>query len=225
MSLIKKLIILGVVVAIAGILLWFSPIPSYFQNSANSSYNAPYTSLTLRVGMNYSATLDFGDTEYDIMYPYGNYLGVSTFIDSTNLHTFNAPHSGDVYKYAGIEIDVSKVASDYISDYIVILVKPTIQNYMASLFYTKVNMTIYQSQAVNISSGLTGERRLYWFTYTPSQYGSGNIVRLEVQNSSQRIYYDVYVGRVIGYSDNSDLEIRVFEVESQYMVIYVKPLY
>jgi hypothetical protein len=221
MSPITKLIILGVVVIVVGAFLWLSIIPSYFRNS---SYDAPYTSLTLRDGMNNTVTLDFGDTEYTLTYSSG-YLSDYTFIETATVPYTHLLHAGDVYREFGIEIDVSKVSSDYISNYVVILVRPTIQNYMASLFYTKVNMTLYQSQAVNISSGLTNEKHLYWFTYTPSPYGFSNIGRLEVQNSSQRNYYDVYVGRVISYGDNSDIEIRVFKLESQYMVIYVKPLY
>jgi hypothetical protein len=222
MSLVKKLIVLGIVVVIVGAFLWFSP---YFQNSTNSSYNASYTSLTLRDGMNNTATLEFGDTEYNFDYS-GGILMDSTFIELSKSYT---PHKGDTYRDFGMEVKVSDVTSDYISNYIVILVKPTVQNYMASLHYTEVNLTLNEGKSVSISSGLTNETHEYGFTYTQVKYASSYYESyLTVDLGAQENKHQVIASSSASWaSDIRDLniEIRVFKVELQYMVIYVKPLY
>ncbi|MGA3191891.1 MAG: hypothetical protein ABSD73_05180 [Candidatus Bathyarchaeia archaeon] len=225
MSKIRKLVGLAIVVVIIGLLLYYAPtIISFVQNpsSSGSSYNAPCTSLTLRdgtSGTNHTTTLDFGDTEYTFEYSIGSYFEASTFIEPYEIYT---PHIGDVYRYCGIEIDISKVTSDYISSYIVFLVKPTVQNYMASLHYTKVNITLNNDVAVNISSGLTNETHQYYFAYdgmvSPMEIDGW----LEVWFSSQGQKFDAVVGNTITVFN---IEIRPFKVQSHYMVIYVKPLY
>jgi hypothetical protein len=233
MSKIKKVVGLGVVVAIVGAFLWFSPtILSYFQNFPSS---ASYTSLSLTLrdtdtmGSNQIATLDFGDTEYN--FSYSSYLGlfVSTFMDYEGY----TPHIGDVYKFDGIEIDVSNITSDYISNYILVLVKPTVQNYMASLHYTRLNITLNHDIAVNISSGITNETHLYDFSYhiivISHQFGPPESTNLEIHTDNNYTEVEAYV-----YPPNTpetymvrvlNIEIRAFAVEPQYMVIYVKPLY
>jgi hypothetical protein len=214
-----KLIVLGIgLIVIVGGLLWFLGVPSYFQNSLSSSYNAPYTSLTLRDGINGSATLDFGDTEYNFDYT-GGILTDSTFIGGSQTHW--TPQTGDVYKDFGIETRVSKVASDYISNYIVILVKPTIQNYMASLHYTKVEITSSQSTDVDISSGLINKTNHYSFTYLPSPIDP----KLQIDFSGQSKQYGIVAGWS-GFSiTDFDIEVKVFKAEPKYVIIYVKPLY
>lgn len=212
------------VVAVVVALLWFAPsITSYFQNS-NSS-DASYTSLTLRDGMNNTATLEFGDTEYSIVYYYGAGLYVSTFIGGDKSHT---PNTGDTYRDFGIEIKVSNVTSDYISNYIVILVKPTVQNYMASLHYTEINITLNQEIYVNISSGLTNETHKYGFVYTQIMHPTIYEPQLTIYAGTQQKTHLVYASGSYTWSTNIkdfNIETTVFKTESQYMVIYVKPLY
>ena len=215
----RWIIIFLLAVVLIGTLLWFAPnIMSYFQNSADSS-NASYSSLTLRDGMNSTATLEFGDTEYNFAYTIG-ILSTSTFIGGSQTHW--TPHKGEVYNELGIEVRVSDVASDYVSNYIVILVKPTIQNYMASLHYTRVNITLHGTRAVNISSGLINKTNQYWFLYTQITHPTLNEPQLTIGNASQQKTYFISVGKTI---KEFEIETRVFKIESNYMVIYVKPLY
>jgi hypothetical protein len=225
MSLTRKLIILGLVLVIIGAFLWFSVLPSYFQNSTSSSHNVPYTSITLRdgtYGTNNTATLDFGDTEYTFEHTYFGSFIVSTFTQLSETYT---PQAGDIYTYCGIEINVANVTSDYISKYIMFLVKPTVENYMASLHYTKLNITLSSlGIVVNISSGLTNETHEYAFMFVkPAWYQ----YELEIQTTSPPIQskdYEVLGGEDLTASD-FNIEVRVFQVNSEYMVIYVKPLY
>lgn len=132
------------------------------------------------------------------------------------------PTEGKTYSDLGIEIKVSKVSSDYISNYIVILVKPTVQNYMASLHYTKVSIALYETKAVNISSGLINKTNQYWFSYTQITHPTFNEPQLTIRTNSQSKSYVVIAGFAIR---EFEIETRVYKIESGYMVIYVKPLY
>jgi hypothetical protein len=212
-------------VAVIVALLWSAPnIISYLQNPTNSS-DASYTSLTLRDGMNSTATLEFGDTEYSFVYYYGAGLYVSTFIEGGKSYT---PNIGDTYRDFGIEIKVSNITSDYISNYIVILVKPTVQNYMASLHYTRVNITLNQLKFVNISSGLVNETHQYGFLYSKIQYPAMYEPYLTIRSDGQEKTHQVYASGSYAWSTNIrdfNIETTVFKTESQYIVIYVKPLY
>ncbi len=110
--------------------------------------------------MNSSATLEFGDTEYGSGYQ-ASFLSCGTIFNTTT-HT---PHNGDTYRDFGIEVKVNDIASDYLSNYIVISVKPLILNYAASLHYTRLNLTLNEAQFVNISSGIVNETHEYAFMY------------------------------------------------------------
>jgi hypothetical protein len=218
-------LVLGLIV-IAALLWWSAPtIVSYFQNSASSDNS--YTSLTLRDKMNNTATLEFGDTEYSFAYYYGLGFSFSTFINNSGPYTAKI---GDTYRDIGIEVKVKNITTDYISNYIVILVKPTVQNYMASLHYTLVNTTLNQVTWVYISSGLVSDEAThkYGFMYTkvvhPTMYEPQLTIYADTQ---QKIYY-VYASGSYMWSTNIkdfNIETTVFKTESQYMLIYVKPLY
>jgi hypothetical protein len=174
--------------------------------------------------MNNTATLEFGDTEYSFGYFYGSGLSVSTFINST----LYMPHIGDTYTDFGIETKVANLTSDYISNYIVILVKPIVQNYMASLHYTEVNITLNQVTWVNISSGLVSETHKYGFMYTKVIHPTMYEPQLTIYAGTQQKTYYVYASGSYMWSTNIkdfNIETTVFKTESQYMVIYVKPLY
>lgn len=178
------------------------------------------TYLTLM--MNDSVTLDFGDTEYTLTYS-GGVLSDYTFI-ATAPYT-HVPHAGDVYREFGIEIDVFKVGLDNFSNYIVIIVRPTVQNYMASLNYTEVNVAAYQTIEVNISSSLTNKTNTYWFSCGYVMVDdSFEYSQLTIQNASQNNKYDTYVGNTI---TDFDIEVRIFKNLGLGLniVIYVKPLY
>ena len=220
---IKRVIGLAVVLIIIGAFFWYAPsIISYIQNLSSRNQNSSgvsYTSLTLRYRMNNTATIEFGDTEYSFAYYYGGGLTVWTLLEGSK---FYKPHKGDTHRDFGIEIKVSDVTSDYISEYVVILVRPTINNYSASLHYTKVTIALYETKTVNISSDLINRTNQYWFSYTQVTHPSFNEPQLTIGTTSQQKTHDVIVGSTIR---EFEIEVRVFKIESEYMAIYVKPLY
>jgi hypothetical protein len=230
MSKIRRLVGLGIVVVVIGALLYYAPAIVSFVQTLSSS-NASYTSLMVREYR--EPILDFGDTEYSF-YLYSNesvwVFYVNTFIGGRAQHT---PSIGDTYRDFGIEIRVSIITSDYVSNYMVILVKPTVQNYMASLHYTRMNITFGKTEEVNISSGLTNETNSYSFTYSARVYSqvtqtfqSTSEPQLEIQSINQTEDYPLY--SLYGTQNTKwdfNIEVDVFKVDSSYIVIYVKPLY
>jgi len=219
----KKIIGVVTVVIIIGLLLWNAPtIISYVQNlsSPTDSSNESYTELTLRdlpISEVNNTVIEFGDTEYSFRY-LGGYLMVYVPFQSK----IYIPTEGKTFNDLGIEIKVSNVSSDYISKYIVILVKSTVQNYMASLYYTRVSIPLYQTKVVNISSGLINKTNQYWFSYSQITHPSFNEPQLTIRTTSQSKSYVVIAGFTI---KEFEIETRVYKVESGYMIIYVKPLY
>jgi hypothetical protein len=225
MSLVKLVALAILLIAITGALLWFLVTPSYFQNSSSSSQNVPYTSLTLRTGINSTATVEFGDTDYTFSYyyyyphPEGSYLTVSTFIESNTHYRVN---KGETYTDFGVETRVSYVGWDDISNYIAILVKPVVQNHAASLHYTRLNITLDQAASVNISSGLSNETHQYAFTYTQNTSAYNAVPQITIGTNSQEKTYPVSEGYMIR---DLNVEVRIYKIESGHMIIYVKPLY
>jgi len=226
---VKKAIGLVLGAIIIGALLWYTPtIISYIQNLSSQYPTNPsdgsYISLTFRDMMNDTATIEFGDTEYTFYYSgviSGDILDVWTFIGGSNLYTL---HKGDIYRDFGIEIKVSDLNSDYVSKYVVILIKPTVQNYSASLHYTKVSIALHETKAVNISSGLINKTDQYWFSYNQIPHPSFYEAQLTIRNASQSKSY-VFLGAGGETIKDFDIEIKVYKIESKYMIIYVKPLY
>lgn len=211
-----KIAIALAALVILGVCLGYFLIP-YSQKSSNESY----VKLTLR---DLAATeanetvIEFGDTEYSFQYN-GGFLWVRIPFQSK----YYVPSEGDVYHDFGIEIKVLKRSSDYISDYIVILVRPTVQNYMFTQFhYTKVNITLHETKAVNISSGLINKTNQYWLTYTQDVHPTFSEPQLIVQTTSQSKIYYVWYGVTIR---EFEIEIKIYKITPQYIIIYVKPLY
>lgn len=216
-----KSIILGVLVgAIVGLLIPINPLDLFSQPSTNSSSEFSYTNMTLRdlpLSQTNETTIEFGDTDYSFRYGWGYLMVYVPFQSKTYI-----PTEGKTYHDLGIEIKVSKVGSDYISNYIIILVKPTIQNYMASLYYTKVSIALYETEAVNISSGLINKTNQYRFSYTQITHPTFNEPQLTIRTTSQSKKYYVIASFTI---KEFEIETKVYKIESGYMVIYVKPLY
>ncbi|MGD0160809.1 MAG: hypothetical protein ABSB89_11005 [Candidatus Bathyarchaeia archaeon] len=225
--------------------MYFSPtISSYFQSSSSNSSNNPSASFTtLMIRAPYSGheenftTVDFGDTEYNFLYGSG-WLAVYAPLQAE--YPISYPEVGDTYNAFGLEIKIENVSSDYLSDYVIFGVKPTVTNYMYSTYrYTEVNLTLEQSQpiqygtvpltnysvTVSISSGIINETNQYTFTYTNAPSGTYGAT-LVVSNSSQSKQYEAYVGSfVAGAETDFNIEIGVYKADANNMIIYVKPLY
>jgi len=214
----KKVVGICLVVLVIGFLIWCASI--FIFNMQNHASTEDYVQLTLRDSSEFEVdptVIEFGDTEYTFDYHF-NTLWVSAPFQ----RTYFTPIEGKTYRDFGIEIKVSKVASDYISDYIVILVKPIVNNYMASLYYTKVNITLYETKAVNISSGLINKTNQYWFTYIQVEHPTFVEPKLRIRTTSQSKEYYISTWTVIR---EFEIEVKVYKIESNYVVIYVKPLY
>jgi len=231
---IKKFIILGIVVImIGGVLLWYFPtINPYFWNSSANSSGASYTKLMIRNGN--IDTLEFGDTEYILGYTYPpSDAGFISVIIPFNSSSIKNPQVGHTYKIFGAEIKVSNVSSDNISSFVVILVKPTIGDYMFSTYrYTKVDIPYCVLDTVKISSGLTNKTNQYTFgftSYTQQPFNGAFQATLAISNSTQSEQYPVnqnYRGSNGSLIENDfNIEVRLYKVNSSSMIIYVKPLY
>jgi hypothetical protein len=225
MKRITLVLIVLVVVSVIGSLLWYAPnIISQIQNSSSSSSSitdASYTTLFIR-SPNYSEPVEFGDTEYFFIYIVGQ-ISINAPFTSDLIQN---PKVGTSYEGLGIKLMVANVSSDYISDYVVIKVRPIVENYMFSTYYlTKVDIPIGDVRTVDISSGLINKTNQYTFHYAfaPKPFGSATFV---VKTSSLSKQYSAYVGLIVAEAKNDfDIEIRVFKADSNHMVIYVKPLY
>lgn len=187
----------------------------YFGNATQPT---GYVELTIRDSsyQQNDTVIEFGDTEYSFRYYsilYSRELIVNAPFQSKSIFF---PREGETYKEFGLEIKVSKVGSDYISDYIVILVRPIVQNYMASLHYTRVDIKSGETKVVNISSGLINKTNQYSFTYTQG--------KLLIQFGSQRKELQLHTSFAWDTKD-FEIEVKVYKVEPDRIVIYVKPLY
>jgi hypothetical protein len=174
---------------------------------------------------NYTEPIEFGDTEYYFSYITAIYPEISIHAPF-NSDEIQYPKVGDSYQGLGIEVKVANVSSDYISDYVVIKIRSTTDNYMFSTYrMTKVDIPLYYTKTVDISSGLINETNQYSFQYlfAPSTGTSANLL---VKTNSLTKQYSVYVGLIVAEArDDFNIEIRVFKAGSNNMVIYVKPLY
>src|SRR4030067_3279985 len=219
----KKAIVVAVfVVAVIGIILWqSSAITSLFQNSASIVPGASYTTLLIRSG-NPSEPIKLGDTEYSF-----HYMTVQLTIYAPFQSDYiPSPKIGDSYQGLGIELKVANVTSDYLSGYIVINVRPTINSYMFSTYHlTQVDFPVGKAKTVDISSGLIDRTNQLTFAY-PSAPPVGSGATLYVSNTTQSKSYLAYAGLIVVEAKNDfDIEIRVSKIDSTRMLLYVKPLY
>ena len=192
------------------------------KSSIYPQTHTSFTNVTLKIRN--TAEVCFNSTEYSFTYTPGE-LDVYTFLGG---EVELMVQTDQTYTYSGIEIKVLNISSDYISDYIVIQVWPTVQNYPASLHYTVVNVTLDATKAVNISSGLINKTNQYWFTYTLVTYPTFTDALLTVWNASHaNASLEMPICGVSRYRvpNNLGIEVDVSEIESSYMIVYVKPLY
>jgi hypothetical protein len=222
--------ITGAVVLIAviiGFIVWLSPtIMPILQNSSSNSPDGAspsYTSLMLRTG-NYTEPIKLGDAEYSFNYNTLFYREINVVAPITSDKIEN-PKVGDTYKGLGIEVKVTDVSSDYLSDYVVIKIRSTTDNYMFSTYrYTKVELPSENMKPITISSGIIDKTNDYEFQYFS---GPVSISRdLKVSSGSLTKHYNAYLNQLIPEAKSDfNIEIFVFRMDSSHMVIYVKPMY
>lgn len=221
---VKKILAVFSTLAIVAVLLWQSPaILSFFQSSLSDSSNASYTSLFIRSGTSEPITL--GDTEYRFIYLSGFSPEISIHIPFKS-DLIEHPKAGNSYERLGIEVKVVNIGSDYLSDFIEIKVRPTVDDYMFTTFrYTKVDIPLQDTRTVNISSGIIDKTNQYTFKYlfAPS---TGSAAELAVSTTTLSKRYAAHVNLIIAEAKSDfDIEIRTFEADSNHIVIYVKPMY
>jgi hypothetical protein len=205
------------VVIVMGALLWYGPaIISYVKDySAQSSF----TKLTL-MNSPHSTKVQFGGIDYDFSYSVQNdqgYLGVEDSLLETKLYT--NPTNGSDYKDIGIEIQVSEVYSDHI----VVLVKPTIQNYLAQLGYTKMTIANGQYQTVNFSEN----EYIFAYAYTlVNSYNQGMVNVPELTITTSLLQTEQYYLSTPADNITSKLGLNVIAwAVPEYVTLFVKPSY
>jgi hypothetical protein len=173
---------------------------------------------------NYTEPLKLGDAEYYFSYTTLFYREINVNAPFT-IDKIENPKAGDLYQGLGIEVKVANVSSDYISDYVVIKIRPTTDNYMFSTYrYTKVDIPLGYTKTVDISSGLINKTNQYTFQYlfAPSAHSAELAVKTDVLSKR----YSAYVGLIVAEARNDfEIEISVFKADSNRLVLYVKPLY
>ena len=126
------------------------------------------------------------------------------------------------------------------SGFILINVKPTVENYMFYTYhYIRVEIPCEQGApstqnrtvTVNLTSSITNKTKQYTFEYPSGpSYGPAPTytkrATLIVKTSSQSKQYEADIGDVITQAEyDFNIEIRIYQANSNFTVIYVKPLY
>jgi len=207
----RKIAAIVTVLVILGVFIWYSPtiistVQNYFSQSS-------YTKLTLVRSSSPSpanfTTLTFGEIDYSFGYSRDGFLCVSNSLLEGKAYR---PENGSVYKDIGIEVRVSEVHSDYI----VLFVKPTLQDYLAQTGFRKLTIAQGQYQTVIFNGN---EFTIAYFQKPP--YNVSTLI-VTTPLLLSREYY-IFSSQIL----NCDLglEIRIYKATSQYTIIFVKPLY
>jgi hypothetical protein len=199
---------IGVVLAIMiiGALLFYSPnIISMIQNYSSSS---SYTQITASI---YNSTsLQFGGVDYFFEMGFTQqYQGVGYLIVWDSLvesKDYNIT-AGAIYRDFGIEMKVKELHPDYA----VLLVKPTVQNYLAESGFTKLTIAEGQIQTLSFDGN----------NYTVS-YSQAHLYV-----ATPLFQYRDYLLTSVPTTIHSDLglEIRVSSIAIGHVVVFVKPSY
>ena len=208
--------------------------PVYSQNPYPTSYNASYTSFLIE-SYDENSKITFGDTEY-----FFGYMGDAnprilyifpTLSPSATLY----PEIGHSYWTVGVEIHVMNMSSSSM----LVNIRPAVENYMFYTYQsTRVEIPIEQAPSspngtvtVSLTSSFTNKTNQYAFEYPfgPS-YGPAPIhaksATLIVKSSAESKQYEEVIGSYIMQAQyDFNLEIRIYQANSNFMVIYVKPLY
>jgi len=182
-----------------------------------------------------NSKIDFGDTEYFFSYLGETHPSVlyiyATLSPPVTLH----PEIGHSYETVGLEINVVNMSSDDIS----LEIKPTVENYMFSTYHsTRVEIPCEQTaqagQNDTVTVNLTGSAnrtRQFTFEYpfAPSAGSAPTYIKtakLIVETSSKSKQYEASIGSVVSQAEHDfNIQITIYQANSNFMVIYVKPLY
>jgi hypothetical protein len=204
---IKKIVVVFMAVAILGVFLWYSPtiismIQEYFSESS-------YTKLTVMNNSYNRTTIQFGGVDYFFAYFWQPSLGFGHLGMWNSLVESNGYNltEGAVYRDFGIEMKVKEIRPEYT----VLLVKPTVQNYLVGSGFTK--LTIAEGQIQNIS--FSGNDYII-------SYSQGHIY-VNAPLFKFRDYPLTIVPTIIHC--DLGLEIRVFNITKEYVTIFVKSTY
>jgi hypothetical protein len=222
---VKKIVGALMALIVLGVFLWYSPSiismlqkPTVHNTSAQNTSNqgSSYTKLTLIINSspypNFT-TLTIGDIDYLFSYIWQNPYRILSVGDSTLEGTSYAnPTNGSVYMNFGLQINVSEADSNQI----VLLVKPTVQDYLASLSFVKMTISQGQYQTVNFS----GNQFTIQYLQNPPYYVNELIVSTSLLQTDQ---YAIFSSEIINCS--LGLNIRVYKATAAYTIIYVKPSY
>jgi hypothetical protein len=228
-----SLIILIVIAVIGVISLWYALAVIYnLPNPSPTPYNSSYTSLLIK-SYDPNSKIVFGDTEY-----FFSYLGEPQQLALIIYPPISSsvrliPEIGHSYETVGLEMKVVSMNADVMS----VEIRPTVENYMFSTYhYTRVEIPCEQgaqadqNATVTVSlAGSANKTRQYAFEYpfAPSATpGSMFNVTLIVKDSSQSKQYEAAVGFDVTQAKfDFNIQITIYQAFSNYMVIYVRPLY
>jgi hypothetical protein len=193
-------------VGIIGALLWYSPnIISMIQNySSGSSYSQ------ITVSIYNSTSLQFGGIDYFFQMGFTQqYQGIgylSVWDSLVESKGYNITE-GAIYRDFGIEMKVKELHPDYA----VLLVKATVQNYLAESGFTK--LTIAEGQMQNLTFG----SNMYTVAYSQAH----------LYVTTPLFQYRDYLLTSVPTTIHSDLglEIRVSNIAIGHVVVFVKPTY
>jgi hypothetical protein len=230
----KRLFVVSILVVsvIAGVFL------VYFlsQNSSTKPPNVAYTNLLIRANT-MTKSLTFGDTDYLLSYNafQETIANISTIwvraplsnVFPLNSELIDQPKNGTSYTKIGIEIVVEDIGSDDISLFIKLKVRPIVENYMFLTYnYTRIDIPFNDSTTVNITSLSSDKTNQYAFKYAFVPPYREIDATLVVESMLQSKQYNFYFGEKLTDSrDGFKIEIRVYWVDLEHMILFVKPLY
>jgi hypothetical protein len=207
---IKKIVAVCLVALILGVFLWFSS--NIFSMIQNYSKGSSYSQVSV-FATNITKT-QFGDIDYSFetsmpLQPYGRLSMWDSLVESKDYNLTE----GAVYRDFGIEMKVKEIHSDYA----VLLVKPTVQNYLSESGFIKLTIPEGQMQTLSFLGGND---------YTIS-YSKAHIYLHLLFQSTPLLQFRDYALTIVPTIIHSDLglEIRVSSITIDYVMIFVKPTY
>lgn len=206
------------------------------QNSSSNPPNVTYTNLLIRANT-MTKSLTFGDTDYLLSYnafpeTIANISNIWVRAPLSNVFPLNSelidqPKNGTSYTKLGIEIIVEDIGSDDISLFIKLKVRPIVENYMFLTYnYTRIDIPFNDSRTMNVTGLSSDKTNQYTFKYTFVPPYREIDATLIVESMLQSKQYNFYYGeKLVDSRDSFKIETRVYKVDLEHMILYVKPSY